>query len=221
MFAGHLGAGLLLKRVNPSVNLGVLFLASLFLDVILWVLILLGIESISVPSDFQKRHYLNFFFPYSHGLLSSLLWSLLAGLIGYSLWRASSPVRRSAALILTLAVFSHFILDLLVHVPEMPLIGPGSYLLGLGLWNHLPFALGLETLIVFTGTYFWLHDSMLPFSRKLWGALLILLVTGMTVVGQWLQTTPPMPIQMAVSSIITILLLFGAGFWIDRKSNHW
>jgi hypothetical protein len=35
MFAGHLGAGLILKRMNPSVNLGVLFLAALFLDVVL------------------------------------------------------------------------------------------------------------------------------------------------------------------------------------------
>lgn len=76
MFAGHLGAGLILKRINPSVNLGLLFLATLFLDVILWVFILLGIESIRVPADFQQRHYLTFFFPYSHGLVFSILGSL-------------------------------------------------------------------------------------------------------------------------------------------------
>jgi hypothetical protein len=218
MFAGHLGAGLILKRANPSVNLGVLFLASFFLDVILWVFILLGVESIRIPTDFPQRHYFTFVFPYSHGFGSSVCWSLLAGLVGYWQWRTPASARRSAALILTLAVFSHFILDFLVHVPEMPVFGPGSYLLGLGLWTHLPLALGLETLIAFIGTYLSLRDSRLRFSRKLPLALLVMLVTGMTVIGQSLQTSTPKPFQVAVSSITTIFLLIGAGIWIDWKS---
>jgi hypothetical protein len=43
-------------------------------------------------------------------------------------------------------------------------------------------------------------------------------VTAMTVVGPWLQTSPPEPFQVAISSLTVILLLFGAGIWIDRKS---
>ena len=218
MFAGHLGAGLILKRINPSVNLGLLFLATLFLDVILWVFILLGIESIRVPADFQQRHYLTFFFPYSHGLISSTFWSLLFGLVCLWLWESSSSVRRNAAFIVAITVFSHFILDFLVHVPEMPVLGPSSHPLGLGLWNHLPLALGLETLIALTGTYLWLQDSKRTFSCRLSLGLLMGLVTAMTVVGQWLQTSPPEPFQMAVSSLTFIFLLIGAGIWIDRKS---
>ena len=218
MFAGHLGAGLILKRVNQSVNLGVFFLAALFLDVILWVFILLGIESIRIPTHFQQRHYLTFFFPYSHGLVSSLLWSLLFSLVCYGLLRTSSALRRHAAFILFITVFSHFILDFLVHVPEMPVWGRASHPLGLGLWNHMPLALGLETLIALTGTYLWLRDSKRTFPRRLTLGLLMGLVTAMTVVGPWLQTSPPEPFQVAISSLTVILLLFGAGIWIDRES---
>jgi len=218
MLAGHLGAGLILKRVNPTVNLGVFFLAALFLDVMLWVFILLGIESIRVPVDFQQRHYLTFFFPYSHGLISSLFWSLLFGLICYWLLGTSSSVRRRIAFILVITVFSHFILDFFVHVPEMPVWGRTTHPLGLGLWNHLPLALGLETLIALTGTYLWLRDSKRTFPRRLTLGLLMGLVTAMTVVGPWLQTSPPKPFQVAISSLTVIFLLFGAGIWIDRKS---
>jgi hypothetical protein len=218
MFAGHLGAGLILKQVNPSVNLGVFFLAALFLDVMLWVFILLGIESIRIPADFQQRHYLTFFFPYSHGLVSSLFWSLSFGLVCYWLLRTSSSVRRRTAFILVITVFSHFILDFLVHVPEMPVWGRTSHPLGLGLWNHLPLALGLETLIALTGTYLWLRDSKRTFPRRLTLGLLMGLVTAMTVVGPWLQKSPPAPFQVAISSLTIIFLLFGAGIWIDRKS---
>jgi hypothetical protein len=218
MFAGHLGAGLILKRVTPSVNLGVFFLATLFLDVILWVFILLGIESMQIPADFQQRHYLTFFFPYSHGLVSSLFWSLLFGLVYYWLFRNPSTVSRRAAFILVIAVFSHFILDFLVHVPEMPVWGRASHPLGLGLWNHLPLALGLETVIALTGTYVWLQDSSRTFLHRSTLGLLMGLVIAMTVVGPWLQTSPPEPFQVAISSLTVIFLIFGAGIWIDRKS---
>lgn len=119
---------------------------------------------------------------------------------------------------MAITVFSHFLLDFLVHVPEMPVLGPSSHPLGLGLWNHLPLALGLESLIALTGTYLWLQDSKRTFSCQLSLGLLMGLVTAMTVVGPWLQTSPPEPFQMAVSSLTFIFLLIGAGIWIDRKS---
>jgi Kef-type K+ transport system membrane component KefB len=100
----------------------------------------------------------------------------------------------------------------------MPVWGLTSHPLGLGLWNHLPLALGLETLIALTGTYLWLRDSKRTFPRRLTLGLLMGLVTAMTVVGPWLQTSPPKPFQVAISSLTVIFLLFGAGISIDRKS---
>ena len=78
MFVGHLGAGLAAKRLAPRVNLGVLFLAAMGLDALLWTFVLLGLEEMRVPGNFEEAHYLTFTFPYSHGLVASLAWSALA-----------------------------------------------------------------------------------------------------------------------------------------------
>ncbi|MFN8009242.1 MAG: hypothetical protein U0V70_19880 [Terriglobia bacterium] len=217
MFAGHLGVAMLFKRADPKINLGALFLAVLLLDVLLWTFILLGIEAASAPFDFQSRHYMTFFFPYSHGLLTSFLWALLAGFVGYVLWQGPAASQRNTALVLSLAVFSHFILDYLVHIPELPVAGPDSYRLGLGLWNHLPWALGLEASLAVLGTILWWRSTTLNFTRKSLLVLLMVLVTGMTVAGQWLQTSPPKPHAMAIASLVTIFLLCLAGAGLDRK----
>src|SRR5689334_19932365 len=117
MFAGHLAAGLALKKAEPRVNLGILFFASLFADFLLGLFVLFGIEQVHVPANFADIHYLMFTFPYSHGLLASLLWSLLAFLVVQPLWRKKREQKRRAGLVIALAVFSHFLLDWLVHIP--------------------------------------------------------------------------------------------------------
>jgi hypothetical protein len=68
MLIGHLGVGKALKKWDPSLNLCWLFVSVLLLDLLLWVYILTGIEGIHIPHNYEKLHYLNFFFPYSHGL---------------------------------------------------------------------------------------------------------------------------------------------------------
>jgi hypothetical protein len=59
MFAGHLGAGLALKRRCHSVSLGVLFFAALLLDIVLWALVLSGTESVHTPLDCRTAADLN------------------------------------------------------------------------------------------------------------------------------------------------------------------
>src|SRR5262245_28014615 len=124
MFAGHLAAGLVLKKVERRLNLGWLFFATLFHDFLLGILVLLGLEQVHIPSNFAQTHYLTFTFPYSHGLAASIFWSLLGFGITYALLpRWSSSERKRAGLAISLVVFSHFILDWMVHIPEIPLLG--------------------------------------------------------------------------------------------------
>lgn len=78
VFIGHLGAGLALKKVAPELNPGLLLFAALFLDVLPGLFVLAGIEQIIVPVNYVQLHYLNFIFPWSHSLLATFIWSLLA-----------------------------------------------------------------------------------------------------------------------------------------------
>lgn len=119
MFAGHVGVALALGRAERRLNLGVVVLAALLLDVALWALVLAGVEHATIPADYAQRHYLVFDFPYSHGLVAAAVWSLLTALATWH-WLRTRRWRSRAALIVGLAVFSHFLLDALVHVPELP-----------------------------------------------------------------------------------------------------
>ena len=127
MFAGHLAAGLVLKKMERRINLGWFFFASLFHDFLLGILVLLGLEQIHIPTNFAETHYLTFTFPYSHGLAAAILWSALAFGITYTvLPRWTSKERKQAGLAIAVTVFSHFVLDWFVHIPEMPLLGENS-----------------------------------------------------------------------------------------------
>jgi hypothetical protein len=220
MFAGHLAAGLVLKKMERRLNLGWLFFAVLFHDFLLGVLVLSGLEQIHIPANFARTHYLTFTFPYSHGFAASIIWSALGFGIAYALhprWASKERIQASAAI--GLAVFSHFVLDWLVHIPELPLLGNDSLKIGLGLWNNLPFALAFEVALVVIGFIFYLVviKPKTKLARFGLGGLLLFTAT-MTVLGMWFAETPPPATGAAMSWIFQPFLICGLAFWFDRKA---
>ena len=220
MFAGHVGAALVIGRAERRVNVGVFVLAALFLDVVLWLFVLLGWESVTIPADFASTHQPAFVFPYSHGLLASIAWSALAGAVAF-LWapRVGALKRRVAALVAA-AVFSHWLLDVLVHVPELPLAGAGSMKLGLGLWRRMPVALVAEVAIVVVGLCLFVPGAPLSRARKLGLAALTLLILALTVAGMTLAPPPPSATAMAASSLLTLIVVSAFVGWIGRPPDE-
>jgi len=141
MLVGYIGAGLAAKAFAPRIGLGSLMAAAFLLDILLWLFVILHLERAAVPDDFATRHALIYTFPWSHGLAEAVFWSLAAGFVwtwsgGEGKYFASAPA------VIAATAFSHWVLDFIVHPPEMPLWGPGSPVLGLGLGQSL--ALYLE-----------------------------------------------------------------------------
>jgi hypothetical protein len=216
MGVGHLAVGLMLKRAEPRVNVGLLFFATLLPDFLLGVFYWLGLEQASIPTHYENAHSLVFSFPYSHGLLASLLWSALVFLLARYLWQQGGSPR--IGIIFGLAVLSHFILDFIVHVPELPVFGRNSYKLGLGLWDHMSIALTLEMLLVVAGLILYLTRARgTGFSARFGILLLMILFSALTVVGMT-SSAPPNLTVLAVSWIVTPLVLSGISFWLDRDS---
>ena len=58
--------------------------------------------------------------------------------------------RLTGGIAIALAVFSHWILDLIVHVPDLEL-WPGGLRVGFGLWNNYPVALAVEFGVLLAG----------------------------------------------------------------------
>jgi hypothetical protein len=220
MFAGHLAAGLVLKKMERRLNIGWLFFAALFHDFLLGILVLLGVEQVHIPADFAQTHYLTFTFPYSHGLAASIVWSLIGFGVTYLLlskWQATE--RRQAGLAIGLAVFSHFVLDWLVHIPEIPLLGESSPKIGLGLWNNLPLALTLEAALVAAGFAYYLYAIKPKTNLARYGlGVLVLLITVLTVTGMAFGTTPPPATGAAMSWIFQPFLICGLAFWFERNA---
>jgi hypothetical protein len=220
MFVGHLGVGLALRRAEDQVSLGVLFAAVLLLDFLLGLFVWLGLERVIVPGDYARLHYLRFEFPYSHGLVASLVWSSLA-FGATAAWLRGRPRRATAATVVALAVFSHFPCDALEHPPQLPLAGPGSPAIGLGLWDHLGVALGVEAALVAAGLALYLGAGPHPGRRrKLVLVVAMVALSALAFAGQALSPTPPST-TANVASWLTLPVALGLfGFWIDRPSQE-
>jgi len=104
MFAGHIGAAMAVGRAERRVNLGVLVLAAVLLDLALWLFVLLGWESVTIPANFTATHQPEFAFPYSHGLLASIGWSVLAGLATFLFYPRLNQAKVRAAVLVAAAV---------------------------------------------------------------------------------------------------------------------
>jgi len=217
VLVGHIGAGLLVKRIEPRLNLGVVLFAALFADILLWVLVLAGAESVGKPESAGAARFLTFEFPYSHGLLASLFWAALAAAVGWFLVAPAAGRRARLAWALALAVLSHFVLDLLVHVPDLPLLGGQSARLGLGLWRHMPAALGLELFIAGTALAVYLRSVRLSRGKAWLVAGVVALTATLTAVGPFLPGEPPPPRTLAASSLATLIVVVVLGFVVDGR----
>ena len=144
MFVGHYGVSFAAKRADASIPLWVLFLAVQWLDVIWAPLVLIGVESVRIVPGFTASNPLDLYYmPYTHSLVAALLWSAAAA-GAYHLWHRASA--RTSNLV-GLAVLSHWILDFVVHRPDLPLYD-NTAKVGLGLWDQPALAFGLEAALL-------------------------------------------------------------------------
>ncbi len=158
MFVGHYGASFAGKRVEPTISLWLLFVAAQFLDVLWAPFVLLGIEKVRIVPGITATSPLDLYYmPYTHGLTAALGWAALAGL-AYGL--LAGPGGRRAGWVIGAVVLSHWVLDFVVHRPDLPLYGNQAKV-GLGLWNAPVLAFLLEAAVLFGGMWLWLsrHPS--------------------------------------------------------------
>ncbi len=121
MFLGHYGLAFAAKRVVPRTSLGALTFAAEFLDELWPILLLLGVEQVKIVPGIMATSPLDFvYYPYSHSLVMAIVWGALIGLAYYELRRYGR-----GAWIMALLVVSHWVLDLPMHRPDLPL-WPGA-----------------------------------------------------------------------------------------------
>lgn len=211
MFIGHFGVGFAAKPLAPRLSLGTLFLAAQFVDLLWPTLLLLGVERVEIVPGITRVTPLDFVhYPYSHSLLWVLGWGALFAAVCLLLRR--SP---RAAIVLGLAVISHWLLDLVVHRPDLPLYPGDPHPLGLGLWSSVAATLAVELPIFAGGVWLYLRSTEAKDAIgrwALWGLVALLLaIYAANLAG------PPPPEVAAIAWVgqAQWLLILWA-YWIDR-----
>ena len=220
MFLGHYGVAFALKRAHPKLSLGTLFVATQLLDLLWGIFVLLGWEHARIVPENSAFTRLEFWdYPISHSLVGALTWGVVAAACYYS-WPTRDTTRHwQAAAIVGVAAFSHYPLDVLVHLPDLPIMGNDSSKLGLGLWNH-PVATMVAELLVFglgLAVYLALGSKR---HRVRPGRLAVLVVVLLgTYFASVYGPPPPNMTTVGVSVIVLVLVAAALAGWADRRTS--
>jgi hypothetical protein len=212
MFIGHFAVAFAAKKGAPKVSLGTLVLAAAFLDVVWPVLVLLGIERFRIVPGFTANNPFDFvYYPWSHSLLMTIVWSLLFALVYFGLSRD-----RVGAVWVGILVASHWVLDVVSHIPDMPLYPGGGEKLGLGLWRSIGATFAVEGLMFAVGIALYVSATR---SRDRIGTIgwwaMVGVLLALYIPGPW-SSPPPSQNAVAILGIIALAIFGPLAYWIDR-----
>jgi len=216
LFIGHYAVALAAKSAAPRTSLGTLFAAAQLVDLIWPIFLLLGIEHVRIAPGITAFTPLDFYdYPWTHSLLMVCVWGVLFGGGYYALRRAARP-----AVVVGLLVVSHWVLDLIVHRPDLPLVPGGTTRLGLGLWSSVTGTVIVESLLFVAGLAIYVRFTR-PVNKvgmlAFWSLIAFLIVIDILNL-----TSPPPPSTKALAwgAIARWLLPFWAGWADGRRTIH-
>lgn len=186
MIAGHFGFAALVKSREPAAPLWGLMLATVWLDVAFIPLLMAHVESVQPVHPGYGGLIIHA--DYTHSIIGMIILSSVLGLAFFPHWG------KRVAVIIALAAISHWVLDVIVHRADMPIL-PGNVgnlpRIGLGLWTQPQFAALLELLLVVTGSLmYWRAARQVSIAAgrsSAWAALCAALVVGSGIVVLYLD----------------------------------
>lgn len=209
MFLGHYAVGLAAKKIAPGASLGALIAAPILLDLLWPILLLSGWEHVTIEATSNPFLRLVFdSYPISHGLIAVIGWSTLFASLYFGFTRYAL-----GAIAIWLGVVSHWVMDLIVHRPDLPLYS-GSRLFGFGLWNYRGVTIGIELGLLALGIFIYLLRTTAKdwIGRYVFWALVLFLLAAYGV-----ATFGPAPrsVKMLIIATLCTALFIPWAWWLD------
>ena len=213
MFVGHYAAALAAKAAEPRAPLWTLVGACQLMDIAWSGLVMAGVEKLRIDPSLPGSSLDLYYMPFTHSLPGAIAWSVL-GLVA-ARWLLKLPMR--VAVLIGLTVFSHWVLDFLVHRPDL-LLWPGDGKVGLGWWNYPVPEQALEIGLLGLAGMWWAwtrgRENRGLFVAALFTAALIALQIAVMLVP---AATQGGTFQFGLNALVVYLVAMGIAWLIDRQ----
>ncbi|RHX83692.1 hypothetical protein [Leptospira stimsonii] len=220
MFIGHYSVAFVLKKTVPKTPFWSLLVGVQFVDFLFMIFIMLGIEHMRLVPGFTASNPFDLYFmPFTHSLVAGIVWSLLV-FIGFYFYKKSEDTsyQWKIALAVAFSVLSHYILDLPVHTPDLPVFKDSGTKLGFGLWNNLWLTVGIEaSLTVVSFAYYFRGSRSGEGFLGRWGMLLL---AGFFLVFILINPFAPIPANIylfATQALVLYTLIAYCAHKMDAK----
>lgn len=211
MFIGHYAIAFAVKKRASYIPLWILFIAVQSADILWSALIVFGVER--VVFDMEKSFFLRAtyeYYPYSHSFLAIAVVAALVYLVVKKLKDSKW------AFWISITVMSHWFMDAIVHIPDLPLVAD-RFKIGLGLWQYPLASIRTEIILLGLGTAIYLSRDKLFSRRHIRTIIFLLLVFLFYIVSYFAPAVEPKVLQVATANIVIYLLVALGGFWIEKK----
>jgi hypothetical protein len=211
MFLGHYGVAFAAKKLAPRTCLGWFLAATAAIDLLWPVFLLLGLEHVRIAPGITVLTPLDFYdYPITHSLVGAIGWSIVFAALYFAFNRD-----QRGALVVGVLVTSHWVLDAVVHRPDLPLY-PGGPLIGFGLWNSLPGTLIVEGVLWIGGVWVYLETTKAKSVAGHYALWSFIIFFSSIYVATAFGPPPPNVQTIAVMGLAQFLII-PWGWWIDAK----
>jgi len=217
MFVGHYGPAFALKRAVPESSLFALGIGVQLVDVGWGLFVLTGIEEVRIVPGFTESNSLDLhYMPFTHGLLATFVWAILGG---FGAWLLAGRTTPRVGIAVALAIASHWLLDLFMHRPDLPIYGD-SMKVGLGLWNYRWPAFAAEIVSLVGGLALYVSGTKPRDAIGRFGpAVLAVALTG-TQLFNLLDDPAKTPSAAAIGALVSYVGISAALAFVDRHRDR-
>lgn len=215
MFVGHYAAAFAAKAIEPKAPMWTLAAAAQLVDIGWSSFIIAGVEHARVEPALPGSTLVLYDMPWTHSLPAALAWSVGAALLVMLLLR----LQIWASVVVGLTVFSHWVLDLLVHRPDLAL-WPGGEKVGFALWNYPVPEQALEIGLIAVCGAAWVA-SRKSLGRFAWPAIAFIGFLVALQIGAMIfpQTAGELPPQAGVTILAIYLVVVAVAALTDLRGK--